>query len=54
MGAIANNETLNVEVSLDKQSPQVLEVSSLVIANAAPFTTLLAQGGESLIYKTEF
>ena len=44
-GAIANNETLNVEVSLDKQPPQVLEVSSLVIANAAPFTTLLAQGG---------
>ncbi|WP_105901778.1 diacylglycerol kinase family protein [Vibrio gangliei] len=44
-GAIANNETLHVEVSLDKQPPKQLEVSSLVIANAAPFTTLLAQGG---------
>lgn len=44
-GAIANNETLEVDISLDRQPAKKLEASSLVIANAAPFTTLLAQGG---------
>lgn len=44
-GAISNNETLTINVALDRQAPQEFEVSSLVIANAAPFTTLLAQGG---------
>lgn len=44
-GAISNNETLHLNMTLDKNAPQSLEVSSLVIANAAPFTTLLAQGG---------
>lgn len=44
-GAIANNETLTIRIALDKQAPQELDVSSLVVANAAPFTTLLAQGG---------
>lgn len=44
-GAVSNNEILTIQMSLDKQPPQELEVSSLVVANAAPFTTLLAQGG---------
>ncbi|WP_086981242.1 diacylglycerol kinase family protein [Vibrio aphrogenes] len=44
-GAVTHNDTLSLQVSLDKQPAQALEVSSLVIANAAPFTTLLAQGG---------
>ena len=44
-GAISNNDTLHINMTLDKDEPQSLEVSSLVIANAAPFTTLLAQGG---------
>ncbi|OEF28131.1 diacylglycerol kinase family protein [Vibrio rumoiensis] len=44
-GAIANNDTLHINMKLDQHDPESLEVSSLVIANAAPFTTLLAQGG---------
>ncbi|WP_153448244.1 diacylglycerol kinase family protein [Vibrio algicola] len=44
-GAISNNNTLTLDLTLDGESQKNVEVSSLVIANAAPFTTLLAQGG---------
>ncbi|WP_194091000.1 diacylglycerol kinase family protein [Vibrio hibernica] len=44
-GAISNNHTITITLKLDDGEATELEVSSLVIANAAPFTTLLAQGG---------
>lgn len=42
--AIQNNDVLKITVSLDDKEPFTIETSSLVVANAAPLTTILAQG----------
>lgn len=42
---VANNETQHLNIKLDEQPYQKLDVQSLVIANTAPFSTLLAHGG---------
>ncbi|SMO76153.1 diacylglycerol kinase family protein [Gracilimonas mengyeensis] len=44
--AMVSEETQILQVSFDGKSPEKLDVHSFVIANAAPFSTLLAQGGE--------
>tara|TARA_R110000744_G_scaffold1965_5_gene7659 strand:- start:1806 stop:3419 length:1614 start_codon:yes stop_codon:yes gene_type:complete len=43
--AINKNETLTLEIQADDFPIQTIKTTSLVVANAAPFTTLLAQGG---------
>lgn len=43
--AVVSEQTQMLKVSFDGESPEELEVHSFVIANAAPFSTLLAQGG---------
>ena len=43
--AIDVNKTLTLQMQLDDLPTQTIETTSLVIANAAPFTTILAQGG---------
>ncbi|TYK65093.1 diacylglycerol kinase family protein [Colwellia echini] len=43
--AINLNETLTLQLQIDDEAVQEIETTSLVIANAAPFTTVLAQGG---------
>ncbi|WP_286233679.1 diacylglycerol kinase family protein [Thalassotalea sediminis] len=43
--AVSANKRLTLRVSFDDQPEDTIETSSLVVANAAPFTTLLAQGG---------
>lgn len=45
--AIKQNNVHSYKVSINGEKPELLEASSLVIANAAPFTTILAQGGET-------
>jgi len=45
--AIKQNDVHSYKVSINGEEPELLEASSLVIANAAPFTTILAQGGET-------
>ncbi|GGW87680.1 diacylglycerol kinase family protein [Alteromonas halophila] len=42
--AMSTNETLTMDISLDGAEKEQLETPSLVIANAAPVTTALAQG----------
>lgn len=42
--AINQNQRLTLWVSFDGEPEQELQTSSLVVANAAPFTTVLAQG----------
>ncbi|SDH41960.1 Diacylglycerol kinase family enzyme [Vibrio xiamenensis] len=42
--AVSNNQALSLTVKFDGESEQTLQTGSLVIANAAPFSTLLAQG----------
>src|SRR5690606_2366671 len=42
--AINQNRQLTLWVSFDGPPEQTLQTSSLVVANAAPFTTVLAQG----------
>ncbi|TPV61033.1 hypothetical protein FJ444_05300 [Aestuariibacter sp. GS-14] len=44
--AIRQNEPIEVSVSYDNQPPEIINTTSLVVANAAPKTTALAQGGE--------
>lgn len=44
--AISQNDNLKFSLSLDDGTRQQIETPSLVIANAAPVTTALAQGGE--------
>ncbi len=41
-----SDKTLSVIMELDNKESMELEIHSLAIANTAPFTTLLAQGGE--------
>jgi diacylglycerol kinase family enzyme/protein-tyrosine phosphatase len=43
--AVNVNESLQLDVTIDDEPTQQLSVCSLVVANAAPFTTVLAQGG---------
>ncbi len=43
--AIANNEILTLNVKFDDLPVKTIKTTSLVVANAAPFTTILAQGG---------
>ncbi|MBN7818620.1 diacylglycerol kinase family protein [Bowmanella yangjiangensis] len=42
--AIEQNQNLQLEVQFDDEPAQTLHTHSLVVANAAPLTTLLAQG----------
>lgn len=42
--AIQSNDILKMTLSIDGEKPFSIETSSLVIANAAPLTTILAQG----------
>lgn len=44
--AIGRNESLTVQVTFDDEAPQEITTPSFVIANAAPITTALAQGGD--------
>ncbi|KPH93788.1 hypothetical protein AMS58_15495 [Pseudoalteromonas porphyrae] len=43
--ALGTQKAQDYSVQLDDNAPQVINTNSLVVANAAPFTTLLAQGG---------
>ncbi|QHJ12171.1 putative protein YnbD [Paraglaciecola mesophila] len=43
--AVNVNESLTLTVAIDDEPERELSVCSLVVANAAPFTTVLAQGG---------
>lgn len=43
--AVQLDETFNLKVKIDDDPELSIETTSLVIANAAPFTTVLAQGG---------
>lgn len=43
--AVVSEQTQHLQVRFDGNEPQELDVHSFVIANAAPFSTLLAQGG---------
>ncbi|BBN80918.1 diacylglycerol kinase catalytic subunit [Pseudoalteromonas sp. A25] len=45
MDALLDSKPLNVEMQVDSKDIQKITSSSLAIANAAPMTTLLAQGG---------
>ncbi|WP_102797788.1 diacylglycerol kinase family protein [Bowmanella denitrificans] len=42
--AIENNQQLELEVQFDEDPPCIIHTHSMVVANAAPLTTLLAQG----------
>ena len=43
--AVSSNKVSILQVSIDDLPEKTIETASLVIANAAPFTTILAQGG---------
>ncbi|NOU50612.1 hypothetical protein HG263_08660 [Pseudoalteromonas sp. JBTF-M23] len=43
--ALLKNHKMVIKLSLDGQTKQDVQCSSLAVANAAPFSTLLAQGG---------
>lgn len=43
--AVEDNESLELQVEIDDKPAQTIITCSLVVANAAPFTTVLAQGG---------
>lgn len=43
--ALGEQKAQNFRVQLDDSEPQEINTNSLIVANAAPFTTLLAQGG---------
>nr|WP_211162660.1 diacylglycerol kinase family protein [Alteromonas ponticola] len=44
--AISKNETLSLQVRFDQEPVTDMQTPSLVVANAAPITTALAQGGD--------
>lgn len=44
--AISTNETMSLEVCFDDETKNIIETPSFVVANAAPITTALAQGGD--------
>lgn len=43
--AVSSNKVSTLHISIDDLPKKTIETASLVIANAAPFTTILAQGG---------
>lgn len=43
--AVNQNQTTTLTVKIDDQAEDTIEASSFIVANAAPFATLLAQGG---------
>ncbi|OUS70740.1 hypothetical protein B5G52_13890 [Pseudoalteromonas sp. A601] len=43
--ALGQQKAQNFNVKLDDNEPRTINTNSLIVANAAPFTTLLAQGG---------
>ena len=45
--AIAGDESQQLTVQIDNNPVQALDVQSLVIANTAPFSTMLAHGGDT-------
>ena len=42
--AVNADVTLTIQLSLDDAEPTTLTTHSLIVANAAPFTSVLAQG----------
>lgn len=42
--AVSSNEVLSLKIKIDEHPEETIKTTSLVIANAAPFTTILAQG----------
>lgn len=44
LNAVTNGNSITLKVRFDQEEEQTLETQSIVIANAAPFSTLLAQG----------
>ncbi|BFM04975.1 diacylglycerol kinase family protein [Halioxenophilus aromaticivorans] len=48
--AINENNLLDVTLTLDDGAAQKIETASLVVANLAPFTSVLAQGGGLPVY----
>lgn len=49
--AVQLNQSQKLHITLDEQEEQTIEVSSFVVANAAPFATVLAQGGGNPDYQ---
>jgi diacylglycerol kinase (ATP) len=49
--AVQLNESQKLHVTIDEQDEQTIEVSSFIVANAAPFATVLAQGGGNPDYQ---
>ncbi|EWH10838.1 hypothetical protein DS2_06091 [Catenovulum agarivorans DS-2] len=45
--AFGEDEAFKYQLIIDKQPSKTIEATSLVLANAAPFSTILAQGGGS-------
>ncbi|WP_340677392.1 diacylglycerol kinase family protein [Paraglaciecola sp.] len=43
--AVNQNEPQTFHITIDEQAEQTIEACSLIVANAAPFLTVLAQGG---------
>lgn len=43
--AVVSGTSQDVEITLNDDEPQTIQTHSLVIANTAPFSTMLAQGG---------
>ncbi|TMM42501.1 diacylglycerol kinase family protein [Colwellia ponticola] len=43
--ALCLNEAITLTITLDEQPPFTVTTTSFVVANAAPFSTILAQGG---------
>ncbi|MFY8350484.1 diacylglycerol kinase family protein [Pseudoalteromonas sp. SSM20] len=51
INALSEGKTQKVSLAVDQQAAQEVEVTSIAIANAAPFSTLLAQGGGAPNYQ---
>lgn len=49
--AVHINESHKLYITIDDQEEQTIEASSFIVANAAPFATVLAQGGGSPNYQ---
>ncbi len=47
MDALLDNDDITVQVTVDENKTQVVHCASLVVANAAPKVTILAQGGQT-------
>lgn len=45
LAAVSRNEILSLQIKIDDAPIKNIKTTSLVVANAAPFTTILAQGG---------